>query len=312
MGRVKSFDAVGSATSPSLLATNVLFTGRVFDVETGLYYFRARYFEPELGVFISRDPLGFVDGKSVYQGHFISLLELDPFGLVAAATTIFLGLATTQDPRGVYGTWTPTSATASVNALKSAMSTDGNTLGVNLFNHFLTGGGAPYVFNAAESAQVKNEAHDFMQGVIENYLTGKMASCPANINIDIPRKAPGAKSATTYDFMPTNTNMFVAIGGFRMSVSGGAKRTSIDRNYGLFCDTLDCCYDINVKITMDDKFAFGTDPAIWAGSPRRMLSVPYNAGVYLETNGLAKAFDWKLTYDDTFKICHSESDWHTL
>ena len=81
MGRVKSFDAAGSATSPSSLATNVLFTGRVFDAETGLYYFRARYFEPELGVFVSRDPLGFVDGQSVYQGWLAVDYGLDASGL---------------------------------------------------------------------------------------------------------------------------------------------------------------------------------------------------------------------------------------
>jgi RHS repeat-associated protein len=79
MGRVKAFDAAGAAKSEPT-ATTVLFTGRVWDVETGLYYFRARYFEPELGVFISRDPLGFVDGGSVYQGWFSHLAQMDPYG----------------------------------------------------------------------------------------------------------------------------------------------------------------------------------------------------------------------------------------
>ena len=80
MGRVKTFDAaaVGKATPTS---TTVLFTGRVFDAETGLYYFRARYFEPDLGVFVSRDPLGFVDGASVYQGWFLMKYATDPLGL---------------------------------------------------------------------------------------------------------------------------------------------------------------------------------------------------------------------------------------
>ena len=82
MGRVKAFDAAGSATSPSSMATDVLFTGRVFDAETGLYYFRARYFEPDLGVFVSRDPLGFVDGDSVYQGWFDLSFNTDPSGMV--------------------------------------------------------------------------------------------------------------------------------------------------------------------------------------------------------------------------------------
>jgi RHS repeat-associated protein len=80
MGRVKAVDAAGAAKlAPT--ATTVLFTGRVFDPETGLYYFRARYFEPELGVFVSRDPMGFVDGQSVYQGWFDTDFSNDPSGL---------------------------------------------------------------------------------------------------------------------------------------------------------------------------------------------------------------------------------------
>jgi RHS repeat-associated protein len=86
MGRVKAFDAAASAKSAPT-ATNVLFTGRVWDVETGLYYFRARYFEPELGVFISRDPLGFVDGQSVYQGWFELQFEIDYEGLACTQRT---------------------------------------------------------------------------------------------------------------------------------------------------------------------------------------------------------------------------------
>ncbi len=32
------------------------FTGREYDKETGLYYYRARYYDPEIGRFISKDP----------------------------------------------------------------------------------------------------------------------------------------------------------------------------------------------------------------------------------------------------------------
>jgi RHS repeat-associated protein len=34
----------------------------------GLWYFRARYFDAELGRFIGRDSLGYVDGASLYGG----------------------------------------------------------------------------------------------------------------------------------------------------------------------------------------------------------------------------------------------------
>jgi RHS repeat-associated protein len=47
-------------------ALNLGFQGQPFDPETGLYYFRNRYYDPELGRFISADPLGYVDGPSLY------------------------------------------------------------------------------------------------------------------------------------------------------------------------------------------------------------------------------------------------------
>jgi len=38
-------------------ADSFAFTGREFDQETGLYYYRARYYDPETARFISRDPI---------------------------------------------------------------------------------------------------------------------------------------------------------------------------------------------------------------------------------------------------------------
>ncbi len=55
------------------------YTGRYFDSETNLAYFRARYFDSKLGRFIGRDPLGFVDGPSLYRAYF-GLIAMDPFG----------------------------------------------------------------------------------------------------------------------------------------------------------------------------------------------------------------------------------------
>jgi len=42
------------------------FTGREWDPETGLYYYRARYYDPRAGRFISEDPIGFGGGPNSY------------------------------------------------------------------------------------------------------------------------------------------------------------------------------------------------------------------------------------------------------
>jgi RHS repeat-associated protein len=61
------FDGLGTPISNSLISNNYLFTGRELDTETGLYYYRARYFSPELGRFLSRDPIGYAGGVNLYS-----------------------------------------------------------------------------------------------------------------------------------------------------------------------------------------------------------------------------------------------------
>lgn len=63
------------------------YTGREWDNDTKLNHFRARTYEPKLGRFLSRDPLGYVDGKSLYRGYF-GLRGMDPFGFTSWRTTV--------------------------------------------------------------------------------------------------------------------------------------------------------------------------------------------------------------------------------
>jgi len=44
-----------------------IFTGRRFDPETQIYFYRARYYHQGLGRFPSRDPIGYVDSLNPYQ-----------------------------------------------------------------------------------------------------------------------------------------------------------------------------------------------------------------------------------------------------
>ncbi len=53
----KTTDAVGTDTTNNpVFRSTFTFTGREFDTETGLYYYRARYYDAEIGRFLSTDP----------------------------------------------------------------------------------------------------------------------------------------------------------------------------------------------------------------------------------------------------------------
>jgi RHS repeat-associated protein len=63
-------------------AAGYAFTGREWDSETGLYYYRARYYDPKIGRFLSEDPLG--PAGDINRYVFVTnnpLRYLDPFGL---------------------------------------------------------------------------------------------------------------------------------------------------------------------------------------------------------------------------------------
>lgn len=68
-------------TAHSAVGNGWLFTGRQFDEETGLYYYRARFYDSQKGRFLQRDPAGFDDGLNLYEyAHSSPATLLDPLG----------------------------------------------------------------------------------------------------------------------------------------------------------------------------------------------------------------------------------------
>jgi RHS repeat-associated protein len=84
-----------------------IFTGRQYDSESQIYYYRARYYSPQIGRFISRDPL---EGAELTQGP-------NPYEYVWDNPVNML------DPNGEQGVLTTVMSTAAMNAVSASATT---------------------------------------------------------------------------------------------------------------------------------------------------------------------------------------------
>ena len=69
----------------------IRFRGQSFDTETGLHYNRFRYFDPDMGMFTTRDPIGLLGGTNVFQYAPNPIEWVDPFGLSGYKNVSFEG-----------------------------------------------------------------------------------------------------------------------------------------------------------------------------------------------------------------------------
>ncbi len=65
-GRPTIRNAAGAVIEESAFGNPYLFTGRAYDAETALYYYRARYYDYYTGRFLQPDPSGYGDGLNLY------------------------------------------------------------------------------------------------------------------------------------------------------------------------------------------------------------------------------------------------------
>src|SRR6202167_1915337 len=78
-----TYDSFGKLTGSTGTMTNPFqYTGREFDPETGIYEYRARYYDQTVGKFVSEDPLRFDAGINFYRYVKNNAVNLvDPYGL---------------------------------------------------------------------------------------------------------------------------------------------------------------------------------------------------------------------------------------
>lgn len=91
-GKTTITDGSGNVIPKSAIGNPNLFAGRLYDPETGLYYYRARHYHPDSGRFLQMDPAGqFVGDLNLYSYvrnnpvNFVDPSGLVPFKLVVAA-----------------------------------------------------------------------------------------------------------------------------------------------------------------------------------------------------------------------------------
>jgi RHS repeat-associated protein len=91
----------GSASTYSAAGNPYTFTGRRLDLETGLMYYRNRYYSPPLGRFVTGDPIGLwgdvhsVGNPYAYGGSSPAFLG-DPMGLQVATAIVPLPAPTLE------------------------------------------------------------------------------------------------------------------------------------------------------------------------------------------------------------------------
>ncbi|NHC05065.1 RHS repeat protein [Acinetobacter sp. 187] len=76
-----SKDKTNFFENSEILTNNIRFQGQYFDKETDLHYNRHRYYAPNVGRFISKDPIGLLGGHNVYAYAPNPVEWVDPRGL---------------------------------------------------------------------------------------------------------------------------------------------------------------------------------------------------------------------------------------
>ena len=84
-GEFKVFDADFEEIAESAYGNRITFQGREYSWATGLYYFRARWYEPVTGRWLSKDPIGISGGLNQYVAFENNpIIYIDPTGLRGA------------------------------------------------------------------------------------------------------------------------------------------------------------------------------------------------------------------------------------
>ncbi len=213
-----SYDPFGSIITNIGVGSNnsLLYTGREQDPDSGLYYYRARYYDPSIGRFTSEDPLGFKAGVNFYayaQNNPIN--ANDPYGLTwqsdllgfTSAGLNTAALATVWDPPVAFGLKIAGGAVSFL------------TIG-NAYYEYRTGQISSTQFDITAGIEAVNFAGGFAAKPVEALVTGitrgvGIANTAVSTVQDIGAAQGQSDSAAAGGFLiypnKPNTNMMQAV-----------------------------------------------------------------------------------------------------
>ena len=132
------------------------FSSKEFEDHAGLYFFGARYYDPEIGRWLTPDPLGFIDGPNKYLYVANNPLNLvDPYGLLGERLNSF------QTGLDLLGIADPTPVSDSINALIYATRGEWGYAGVSIL------GIIPYLGDVAKGGKYAGKLSQHIQNSMQ-------------------------------------------------------------------------------------------------------------------------------------------------
>jgi RHS repeat-associated protein len=223
------------------------YTGREADVESGFYYYRARYYDPVIGRFVSEDPLGFNAGDVNFyayvgnnpvnandpSGHCPWCIGATIGGLAGGVSAYnagargwdLAGSVAVGALSGAVGTYSIGAITSTTALLSSTIAGGvGGSIG-NLTGQLVTGTSVPDI----KYDQV------LAQGVI-GALSSEFGFIYASTTSRVVASAVPALAASTGGAINTVANLFVptSFGGIPLSTTGATTSSAANGGFVLY------------------------------------------------------------------------------
>ena len=182
---------------------------REYECDTGLYYFRARYYDPEMGRFLTKDPIGLAGGDTNlyrYCGN-DPVNCVDPRGTDSIYISAGGAIGTRyQNTAGVTEAYSGV-IVGYENGSIYAGGISGAGMGTNIAG--ITAGVGPsigYIWGSVDSASGRGSSDTLVLGPVGFSVLRDVAQSPIGFSVGLGGEGMGAAAYSTDTF--TNINTF--------------------------------------------------------------------------------------------------------